>query len=124
MTAVGRASVIGVVPKGKGPPPHRELMDASARVVVVLSRPNRSVTRQLSGVVDTSRPAAKALTHFPTAWPCAFAIFPRPLLKVVMQSWSDGATCPYARVVSPQTADRTMTAATQRAVGCSAMVVP
>src|SRR5262249_46055225 len=102
----------GVTPNGNGPAPHRWLIDATAPVVARFTRPEPSVSRHVSGVIDRSWPAAKSLTHLRTVTPWAFATLPTPLLKVVMQAWSVVETCARTGAVSPQRDPRAMRATT------------
>jgi hypothetical protein len=86
MAAAGTALAIGVTPNGNGPAPHFALIFVTAAVMVRFSRPETSVTRHVSGVMDTSLPAAKSRAHLRTVCPWIFAIFPTAELKAVMQA--------------------------------------
>src|SRR5262245_10265359 len=112
MAAAGAAVEVGVTPNGNGPGPHFALIDVMAPVVALLTFPKTSVTRQVSGVIDTSWPEAKSRTHLRTVCPWAFAILPTPLVKVVMHAWLVGETCARAGALGPQRDARAMTAAT------------
>src|SRR5262245_64383725 len=111
MAAAGAAVEVGVTPNGGGAP-HFALVDVTAPVMALMTFPETSVNRQVSGVIDTSWPAAKSRTQLRTTCPWAFAILPTPLVKVVMHAWVTVETCARAGAVSPQRDARAMTDAT------------
>src|SRR5262245_19284251 len=121
MAAAGTAVEVGVTPNGNGPPLHFVLVDATAPLMALMTFPEASVNRQVSGVIDTSWPVAKSRTQLRTTCPWAFAILPTPLVKVVMHAWVAVETCGAAGAVSPQSDARAMKDATWRVVRYSAM---